>query len=135
MKIFVVEDQPIEHKLVVTVLHAAGHEVERAHTAEEALAAISESRPDVILLDLALPGIDGLALARLLRSDPVTRAIPIVAVTSYSDDFSRAEAMSAGCNAYIQKPLSTRTLPADLAELVARAKDEPSDETADHTDR
>jgi CheY-like chemotaxis protein len=135
MKIFVVEDAPVESKLAVTVLHAAGHDVERADTAEEALPAIRENQPDVVLLDLALPGMDGLALARLLRSDAVTRGIPIVAVTSYSDDFPRAEAMSAGCNAYIRKPISTRTLPAALAALVAKMKNGPSDETPEHPDR
>ena len=118
MKVFVVEDQPIESKLVVSVLDAAGHEVHRADAAEQALTAIGESQPDVILLDLSLPGMDGLALARWLKADPLTRAIPIVAVTSYPEDFSYAEAMAAGCDAYLPKPLSTRELPNTLAEIV-----------------
>ena len=135
MKIFVVEDQPIERKLVVTVLSAAGHDVGRAAAAEEALTAIKESQPDVILLDLSLPGEDGISLARKLKADPLTRAIPIVAVTSYPEDFAYAEAISAGCDAYLPKPLSTRTLPVMLAELVAKTGKEPIDEAPDRSDR
>jgi CheY-like chemotaxis protein len=119
-----VEDQPIEGKLAMTVLSAAGHEVERADAAEEALTMVKENQPDVILLDLSLPGMNGFTLARKLKEDQATRAIPIVAVTSYPEEFSRAEAMSAGCDAYLPKPLSTRTLPAMLAEIVANTENE-----------
>lgn len=119
MKIFVVEDQPLELKLAVTVLNAAGHEVERAQAAESALTAIRENQPDVILLDLLLPGMDGIALARMLKDDETTREIPIVAVTSHPDDFPSAEVLGAGCDAYLTKPLSTRTLPDVLARIVA----------------
>jgi CheY-like chemotaxis protein len=124
VKVLVVEDQPIEGKLAMTVLSAAGHEVERADAAEEALTMVKENQPDVILLDLSLPGMNGFALARKLKEDQATRAIPIVAVTSYPEEFSRAEAMSAGCDAYLPKPLSTRTLPAMLAEIVANTENE-----------
>ena len=135
MKIFVIEDQPIESKLVINVLHAAGHDVERADAAEKALAAIQENHPDIILLDLSLPGMDGLALARKLKADPATRMIPIVALTSYPEDFSYPQAMSAGCDAYLEKPLSTRTLPNVLAKLVANAESEGIDEVPDRSDR
>jgi CheY-like chemotaxis protein len=118
MKVFVVEDQPVELKLVVHVLTAAGHEVDLATAAEGAFQAIQENQPDVILLDMALPRMNGLALARALKSDPRTRAIPIVAVTSYPEEFSETEAAAAGCNAYFLKPLSTRTLPDMLAKVV-----------------
>jgi CheY-like chemotaxis protein len=131
LKIFVVEDQPIERKLAVTVLHAAGHHVERAAAAEQALIAIKETLPDVILLDLSLPDMDGLSLARVLKADPMTRPIPIVAVTSYPESFSHAEALAAGCDAFLPKPLSTRTLPAMLAEVVANAE---NDDSSDHPD-
>lgn len=124
MRVLVVEDQPIEGKLAMTVLSAAGHEVERADAAEEALTMVKENQPDVILLDLSLPGMNGFTLARKLKEDQATRAIPIVAVTSYPEEFSRAEAMSAGCDAYLPKPLSTRTLPAMLAEIVANTENE-----------
>jgi CheY-like chemotaxis protein len=134
MKIIVVEDQPVELKLAATVLHAAGYDVARAGDAEQALAEIRENLPDVILLDLSLPGMDGLALTRKLKADPVTRSIPVVAVTSFPENFPRAEAMAAGCDAYLPKPLSTRTLPVILAELVEN-QIEPSDEVPEDPDR
>jgi CheY-like chemotaxis protein len=121
MKILVVEDQPAELKLAVHVLSAAGYEVDRAIAADQALAAIKEARPSVILLDLSLPGMDGLTLARKLKADPETRGILIVAITSYPEKFSSADALEAGCDAYLQKPVSTRTLPETLAAVVESA--------------
>ena len=122
MKILVVEDQPTEMKLAVHVLSAAGHEVDRANAADQALAHIKDDRPSVILLDLSLPGMDGLTLARKLKSDPATRGIPIVAMTSYPEKFSSADALDAGCDAYLPKPVSTRTLPETLVAVVQNAE-------------
>jgi len=122
MKILVVEDQRIESKLAVHVLSAAGHDVAFADAAEQALAAIKADHPNVILMDLALPGTDGLTLVRKLKADPVTRDIHIVAVTSYPETFSRAEALAAGCDAYLGKPLSTRSLPEILVDVVENAE-------------
>jgi CheY-like chemotaxis protein len=118
MKILVVEDQAIESKLAVHVLSSAGHEVTGAEAAEEALAAIKADHPNLILMDLSLPGMDGLTLVRKLKADPATRDIHIVAVTSFTDDFSMAEALEAGCDAYLGKPLSTRTLASTLVDVV-----------------
>jgi CheY-like chemotaxis protein len=120
MKILVIEDHPSQLKLAHLVLSAAGHEVSDARAAEEALDAINRERPQLILLDMSLPGMDGLALARKLRADPATCDIPIVAVTSFSEKYSRGEAIAAGCDAYILKPLSTRELPSQLDELLTR---------------
>jgi CheY-like chemotaxis protein len=125
MKILVVEDQPNELKLALHVLSAAGFDVDHAMAAEQALAAIKEDRPTIILLDLSLPVMDGLTLARRLKADPATRDILIVAVTSYHEKFSRAEALAAGCDAYLPKPVSTRTLPATLAAVVENAEGRP----------
>jgi CheY-like chemotaxis protein len=135
VKIFVVEDEPVELKLAVQVLTAAGHDVDRARAAEEALTAIRDDRPDVILLDISLPGMDGLALARELKSHPLTCHIPIVAVTSYPEEFPKSEAMAAGCDAYVPKPLSTRLLPQMLVALVANAELDSTDETPERPDR
>ena len=125
MKILVVEDQPVELKLAVHVLSAAGHEVARADAAEEALTAIKADSPDLVLLDMWLPGMDGLTLVKKLKADPDTRDILIVAVTSYPEKFTRAQALAAGCDAYLAKPLSTRTLPEMLAEVMENAEGRP----------
>ena len=122
MRILVVEDQPIEMKLAVLVLSAEGHEVRRADTAESALAEIERARPDVVLLDLSLPGMDGLALARALKSNPETRGVPIVAITSYPEKFPASAAADAGCDAYLHKPVSTRLLPSLLSEAAEKTE-------------
>ncbi len=122
IKVLVVEDQPTEMKLAVHVLAAAGHEVQRAAAAEEALEAIVASRPAIVLLDLSLPGMDGLTLARKLKADPETSGILIVAVTSYPERFTMDDALAAGCDAYLQKPISTRALPGTLLGMVEDAE-------------
>ncbi len=120
MKILVIENQPIELKLAGLVLEAAGFTVNGIDAAEQAFASIKADRPQVILLDMGLPGMDGLALVRLLKADPETASIHVVAVTSYPEKFSRAKAVEAGCDGYLLKPISTRTLPQELSDLVDR---------------
>lgn len=120
MKILVIEDQPLQSKLAHHVLKAAGHTVNSIEAAEQAFASIKGDRPQIILLDMALPGMDGITLVRRLKADPETRDIHIVAVTSYPERFSRSEALEAGCDAYLLKPISTRTLPQELSDVVAR---------------
>lgn len=122
MQILVVEDQPVELKLALHVLSAAGHHVDHAARVEEALAAMAANRPAIILLDLSLPGTDGLTLARSLKADPATKDILIVAVTSYPEKFSQADVLAAGCDAYLHKPVSTRTLPETLRTVVKNAE-------------
>ena len=117
MNVLVVEDNPSHFKLVSVVLRAAGNTVSCAETAEETFDAIRKSPPEVILLDLALPGTDGLTLARQLRRDPAAGKIPIVAVTAYPDLWSRESAEKAGCEGYLLKPLNTRTLERALTEI------------------
>jgi CheY-like chemotaxis protein len=125
LKILVIEDQPAELKLAHHVLSAAGHSVNGAEAAETAFASIKNDRPELILLDMSLPGMDGLTLVRLLKADAETRDIHIVAVTSYPERFTREQALLAGCDALLVKPLSTRTLPSTLSEVVAAGKSGP----------
>jgi CheY-like chemotaxis protein len=122
MKILVVEDQIIESKLAVHVLSDAGHDVIGVDDADEALAAIKANPPDIVLVDLLLPRVDGLTLIRKLKADPETCAIQIVAVTAHPEKYPRSMAMAAGCDAYLEKPLSTRTLPATLTDVMKKAE-------------
>lgn len=133
MKILIVEDHPTEQKLAHHVLSAAGYEVTSIHESERALEAIREDRPEIILLDMALPGMDGLGLLRQLKADPETRDIPVATVTSYPERYSREALTTAGCDAYFVKPLSTRTLPQDLENLVDKQRGgiAPKDEHLD----
>lgn len=125
MKILVIEDQPVELKLAHHVLRAAGHAVSSIDAAEHAFASIKADRPQIILLDMVLPGMDGMVLIRKLKADPETCDIHVVAITSYPEKFSRADAIEAGCDAYLVKPVSTRTLPQELSDIVARGGGDP----------
>jgi two-component system, cell cycle response regulator len=118
MNILLIEDDPTDRKLLRAVLNSSGDRVIEQAAAEEAFEAIRRERPELILLDLKLPGMDGLALARRLKADDETRPIPIVAVTVGAEEFSREEALRAGCDAYILKPVNTRK----FAEQVAQVK-------------
>ncbi|OHE79107.1 MAG: histidine kinase [Verrucomicrobia bacterium RIFCSPLOWO2_12_FULL_64_8] len=126
MKILVIEDQPIELKLAHHVLDAAGHNVSGIAAAEQAFASIKADRPQIILVDMSLPGMDGLTLVRKLRADPDTRDIHIVAITSFPERFTRTQALQAGCDGYLLKPVSTRTLPQELSDVVAKGARERS---------
>ena len=116
MKILVVEDEPICMKLAHVVLANEGHEVTRAEAVLKALEEIERSMPEVILLDLAMPYVDGLALARKVKADPKTKQIVIIAVTAFPERYSRTEALAAGCDAYILKPINTRKLTKQVTE-------------------
>jgi CheY-like chemotaxis protein len=124
MNILLIEDDPTDSKLFSAVLRTSGHDVLARGSAEQAMEHIKAQKPEVILLDLKLPGMDGLALARQLKQDKDTRHIPIVAVTAASELFSEEEAVEAGCDAYIIKPVDTRRLSAQMSEVAKRKSDE-----------
>lgn len=111
MNILLVEDDPTDMKLLSAVLNFSGYRVLEKVSAEQALAEISAHPLDVILLDLKLPGMGGLELARLLKKNPATSHIPIVAITAVPEQFGKEAALAAGCDAYITKPVDTRELP------------------------
>lgn len=121
MNILLIEDDPTDMKLISAVLESSGHRVLEKSSAEQAVEDIEAHRPELILLDLKLPGMDGLALARLLKQNPSTRHIPIVAITAAAEKYSRADALAAGCDAFIVKPVDTRKLP----QQVSAAADRP----------
>ena len=117
-RILVVEDNPINLKLICEVLECEGYDVRRAADAVEALAALNDAPPDLILMDLALPGMDGLALTRLLKSKQETSSIPIIAVTALAMKGDDARAFEAGCDGYLPKPVDTRRLRRQVAEVL-----------------
>ena len=125
MNILVIEDDPSHLKLACLVLSWAGHKVSEAEAAA-APDAIKQERPEVVLLDLELPGIDGLTLVRKLKADPETEDIRVVGITAYTDKYSRDDALKAGCDAYLLKPIDTRTFAQQLSDVVARKSNEPA---------
>jgi CheY-like chemotaxis protein len=109
--ILIVDDNPTNLKLVAFLMKSHGFEVATAEDAPSAIAAIAARRPRVILMDVQLPGIDGLELTRTLKADPATRDIIIIAVTAYAMKGDYEKAIDAGCDGYVTKPIDTRTLP------------------------
>ena len=125
MKILVVEDEPASMKLAHLVLSADGHDVSQAEAVLQAMEEIKISEPEVILLELHMPLPNGLALARALKADPARRHIAIVAVTAYPDTYPREEALAAGCDGYIVKPINTRLLGSQMASALALGNKPP----------
>jgi CheY-like chemotaxis protein len=122
MNILVVEDEPTSLKLAHLVLAAEGYQVTEAEAVGKAIEQILEAEPEAILLDLELPGTDGLTLTRWLKGDSQTRHIVIIALTAYPELFTREIALEAGCDAYIIKPINTRKLPQQVAQALVKSQ-------------
>jgi CheY-like chemotaxis protein len=120
-RILVVEDNEANQLLARAVLEMEGFEVDIAGSAPEAHDAIRDRTPDLILMDLQLPGEDGLSLTRNLKADPVTSGIPVVALTAHAMVGDRQLALSAGCAGYIAKPMDTRTFGFEVRQFLVGA--------------
>ena len=109
MKILLIEDNEQNRYLTVFLLERRGHHVIEAVSGPEGIEVASRIQPDLILLDIQLPSMDGYAVARALRQNPDVRDVPIVAVTSYAMAGDRERVMDAGCTGYIEKPIDPET--------------------------
>jgi len=118
-RILVVEDQEDNRQILRDLLGNAGYELVEAVDGEQALAAYAKQRPDLILMDIQLPVMDGYETTRRIRADPGSKAVPIIAVTSYALTGDEAKALAAGCNDYVTKPYSPRALLAKVQEHLA----------------
>ena len=107
--ILVVEDNAVNRRLVEFLLRSNGYQVSEASTALEAFEILKTERPNLILMDVQLPGMDGLEATKRLKENPATRDIPVVAVTSYAMKGDREKALAAGCVGYIMKPIDKTT--------------------------
>lgn len=119
--ILVIDDNPVNLKLAAEVLLADGHAIIRAEDAEQALSLLETHMPDLVLTDLALPRMDGLELTRRLKADPRYCHLPVVALTASAMKGDEARVLEAGCDAYIAKPIDTRTLAAQILSVLKRA--------------
>jgi CheY-like chemotaxis protein len=109
-RILIIDDNPVNLKLAADVLEAAGFVIDRAIDAEHALLVLVGTVPDLILMDIALPGMDGLSLTRKLKADAKFQDVPIVALTASAMKGDDQKALEAGCKSYITKPIDTRQL-------------------------
>jgi len=122
-RILIVDDNPTNLKLACVLLRGNGYTIESASDAEEAMVVIRRAIPDLVLMDIELPGMDGLALTRLLKSNQSTKAIRVVAMTAFAMKGDETKAFEAGCDGYISKPIDTRQFPAQVASYLARVKE------------
>jgi CheY-like chemotaxis protein len=116
--ILVVEDNPASQMLVEAVLQGYGYLLRFAVSAAEALVSIDLERPDLILMDIQLPGQDGLSLTRQLKADPAHASIPVVAVTAHAMASDRQLSLDAGCVGHITKPYDTQVLAEQIAAFL-----------------
>ena len=119
-RILVVEDNDRNRKLVRAVLEHAGYDVVEATTGEEGVRLAAQVVPDLVLMDIQLPGIDGRDALRRLRGGASTRDIPVVAVTAFAMKGDEAKTLDAGFNGYIEKPISVRALPEQVRGYLER---------------
>ena len=117
-RILVVEDQPDSRQIIRDMLAATDYEVTEAENGEEALAAIARQRPDLILMDVQMPIMDGYTATRRIKADGSLRSIPIIAVTSYALSGEEKKARAAGCDDYVPKPFSPRELLAKIRNFL-----------------
>jgi len=117
-QILVVEDHEDNRQILRDLLSAAGYEMVEAHDGEQALVRVAQAKPDLILMDIQLPGIDGYEVTRRIKADPMLAAIPIIAVTSYALTGDDEKARAAGCDDYVAKPFSPRQLLAKIREYL-----------------
>ncbi len=122
--ILIVDDNPVNLKLACDVLEANGFRISRAADAEQAALILQHEIPNLILMDIALPGIDGLTLTRQIKREARLRHIPVVALTAFAMKGDDLKALDAGCSGYITKPIDTRRFPEQVTSFLRRAESE-----------
>ena len=120
-RVLVVEDNEMNFELVADLLEANGFIVQQARTAEEGLRLAREDSPDLVLMDFSLPGMDGLCATRVLKADPRTGHLPVIAITAHAMKGDEKIARSAGCDGYLTKPIDTRTFIATVTRFLQPA--------------
>ena len=118
-KILLIEDNAVNRDLTQFLLESQGYQVREASTAEEAFEILKTERPALVVMDIQLPGMDGLEATKRLKENPATRDIPVLAVTSYAMKGDRESAAAAGCAAYITKPIDKTTFLREVAAHLA----------------
>jgi CheY-like chemotaxis protein len=119
LRVLIVDDNDLNIQLAAFVLAEGGMEVESAAGASQALAQIAAFRPDLILMDIQMPDMDGLELTRRLRADPLTRRIVVVAFTAFAMKGDEAKMRAAGCDGYVAKPIDIATFASTIRAFAA----------------
>ena len=127
--ILVVEDNPLNMELVTDILEAHGYEVRQAINGKEAVQEVESHLPDLILMDIQLPGLDGLTVTGIIKDNPEAAHVPIIALTAHAMRGDEEKAREAGCYGYISKPIDTRSLPQTIRQFLDAASESPSRES------
>ncbi|HEX6706767.1 MAG TPA: response regulator [Albitalea sp.] len=125
LQILVIEDSPVNMALTVAILENAGHAVLQADHAVEGIEIARREQPDLVLMDIQLPDLDGLAATRMLKSDPRTAKLPVIALTAFAMKGDEDETRAAGCDGYVTKPIRYKEFLAEV-EAVLRRRAEPA---------
>lgn len=123
-RILIVEDNPDNLELVSFLIQRAGFEALQASNGVQGVAVARQYKPDLVLLDLAMPDMDGWTMARTLKSDPATKSIPLVALTAFSLPGDRRRALEAGCDGYLTKPIHVATFIKEISAYI-RSGEQP----------
>jgi len=118
MKVLIVEDNPVNMELFQDLLELEGYEVLPASTGQEAIDKAKMEQPDLILMDIQLPGMDGWEATGILKKMPETSNIPIIALTAHAMEGDREKAFEFGCDSYISKPINTRTFVSEIKQVI-----------------
>ncbi|MGO8829940.1 MAG: response regulator [Steroidobacteraceae bacterium] len=121
-RILIIDDNPIDLRLEAELLELRGYQVDVASDAEQALSILSSMLPDLIVTDIALPGMDGLTLTRMLKADARLKRVPVVALTGFAMKGDAERAAAAGCDAYITKPIDPRTFAEQIAKVAPASR-------------
>jgi CheY-like chemotaxis protein len=117
-KILLVEDNAVNRRLAGFILRSQGYQVSEATSAQEAFEMLKNDPPDLIVMDIQLPGMDGLEITKTLKQQPATADIPVIAVTSYAMKGDREKALAAGCSGYVTKPIDKTIFLAEIGRYL-----------------
>ncbi len=117
-KVLIVEDNPLNMRLIEMILKTNSYTLLKATDGEEALDIATRERPDLVLMDIRLPTVSGLEVARRLKENPAFSHIPIIALTAHAMKGDKEKAIEAGCDSYLSKPINTRELPKLVADML-----------------
>lgn len=117
--VLVIEDNSLNMELVVDLLEVNGCRVLQATSAEDGLKLARQCSPDLVLMDLSLPGMDGLTATRILKSDPQTRNLTVIALTAHAMRSDQNKALAAGCDGYVSKPIDIKTFASRIEWFIA----------------
>ena len=120
LRILVIEDSPVNMALTVAILESVGNIVLQAETGLRGIELARQEQPDIILMDVQLPDIDGLVATRMLKADPRTARLPVIALTAFATKSDEDEARAAGCDGYVTKPIRYKDFLAELDKVLGR---------------